>query len=179
MKTSFSGILLPLLILFSNSIMAQRPQEITLVPKIDERVELLSIVFRLAGNEEYNNTQFKIYTDDIHHHFDPFKDHPLIVFAKDLVRENHIGYDAVMSMAVALNQPPLLTPLVPFTNGFLDSRWSRDKANKFALRHTPNGLIPKRQYFFSSLMALLSARMMLSVLLLRQSSLFIPLPYLW
>lgn len=133
MKTSFSGILLPLCILFSISTTAQEKANKALHPQIDERVELVSIVFRLAGSEEYNSEQFKMYTNDIHQHFDPFKEHPLIVFTKQLIKENHVGYDAVMSIAIALNQPPLLTPLVPFTNEVVDARWGKDNANKFAL----------------------------------------------
>jgi len=133
MKTAFSGILLPLCILFSISLSAQEKANLTLNPQIDERVELVSIVFRLAGSEEYNSEQYKMYTNDIHQHFDPFKEHPLIAFTKKLIKENHVGYDAVMSIAIALNQPPLLTPLVPFTNEVVDARWGKDNANKFAL----------------------------------------------
>lgn len=36
------------------------------LPKVDKRVELLSIVFRLAGNNEYNMDMFKNYVKDIH-----------------------------------------------------------------------------------------------------------------
>lgn len=38
------------------------------LPKVDKRVELLSIVFRLAGNREYNQDIFKDYVKDIHDH---------------------------------------------------------------------------------------------------------------
>ena len=36
--------------------------EATLSPEVDPRVELLSIVFRLAGNPEYNMSPLKTYS---------------------------------------------------------------------------------------------------------------------
>jgi len=45
--------------------------EIQLVPHVDERVELLSVVFRLAGNLEYNMSQLALYTTDIDRYFAP------------------------------------------------------------------------------------------------------------
>jgi len=45
--------------------------EIQLVPHVDERVELLSVVFRLAGNFEYNMSQLALYTTDIDRYFAP------------------------------------------------------------------------------------------------------------
>jgi len=51
-------------------------------PGIDRR--MLSIVFRLAGNNEYNAMQFKLYADKIDRFFSPYKDHELIRFAKQL-----------------------------------------------------------------------------------------------
>lgn len=71
-------------------------------PRVDERVELLSIVFRLAGNHEYNSRRFKLYTDKIYEHYTPYKDHELIHFAKRLRKENGVSFDAVMSMAIHL-----------------------------------------------------------------------------
>ena len=53
-------------------------------PKVYERVELLSIVFRLAENPEYSSEKFKLYTDKIYKHYEPYKDHKLIQFVKQL-----------------------------------------------------------------------------------------------
>lgn len=52
-------------------------------PKVDERVELLSIVSRLAGYNEYSSTIFKLYTDRIEKHFAKHKNHELVTFMKD------------------------------------------------------------------------------------------------
>lgn len=101
------------------------------LPKVDKRIELLSIVFRLAGNQEYNQDIFKDYVKDIHDHFDKYKDHPLITFSKELHDKNGVAYDAVMAMSVHLEQPPGLNPVLPFTSGTPENRWGVDNANKF------------------------------------------------
>jgi hypothetical protein len=59
-------------------------------PKVDERVELLSIVFRLADAKEYNSKRFKLYSDKIEKHFDKYKNHDLITFVKQIREENGI-----------------------------------------------------------------------------------------
>jgi hypothetical protein len=101
------------------------------LPKVDRRIELLSIVFRLAGNMEYNDEIFKSYTSDIHNHFDRYKDHELIRFTRSIRDNNGIGFDAVMRMAIYLEQPPALNPVVQFTSDIPDRRWGRENAEKF------------------------------------------------
>ena len=98
-------------------------------PKVDKRVELLSIVFRLAGNSEYNATQFKLYTDKIEQHFGPFKNHELIKFAEKLRNENEISFDVVMSMAVHIDEN--LNPRTEFAESSLEQRWDKDDAVEF------------------------------------------------
>ena len=99
------------------------------IPKVDKRVELLSIVFRLAGNREYNDTRFKLYTDKIEQHFTPYKNHELIKFAEKLRNESGISYDAVVSMAIHIDEN--LNPRTDFTENTLEGRWSKDDADKF------------------------------------------------
>ncbi|MFD2571018.1 DUF4932 domain-containing protein [Spirosoma soli] len=105
---------------------------VQLVPKVDQRVELLSIIFRLAGNDEYNGDQFKKYVQDIHEHFDAYQTHPAVAMAKQLAHDNGVGYDAVMSMAIHLEQPPSLKPIYAFTKAQLDKRWGATNAEAFA-----------------------------------------------
>ena len=50
--------------------------------KVDERVELLSIVFHLAGNPEYNMGRLDGYTGEIDRYFGPYKQHAAVVLAK-------------------------------------------------------------------------------------------------
>lgn len=98
-------------------------------PKVDERVEILSIVFRLAESDEYSSEAFKLYTDKIETHYNPYKNHELIQFIKKLRNENGIGFDNVMSMAIHLDDK--LNPLVEFTEKVPDSRWGKDNAYEF------------------------------------------------
>lgn len=100
-------------------------------PKVDLRVELLSVVFRLAGNNEYNANDNSYYVGRIHNHFDKFKNHELINYAKQLSENNGIGYDAVMSLAVHIDSFPSLNPIVPFSKNVPDERWSVATATKF------------------------------------------------
>jgi hypothetical protein len=104
------------------------PSPPALVPRVDPRVELLSIVFRLAGNSEYQMSPLKSYTEDIDAYFAPYKDHPAVLIAKKLASERDVGFDAVMNLAVHLSFPPALKPLVPFTDDIPDARFGRDNA---------------------------------------------------
>jgi ATP adenylyltransferase/5',5'''-P-1,P-4-tetraphosphate phosphorylase II len=92
-------------------------------PIVDLRVELLGIVYRLVGNEEYNSDDNRWYVQRIHEHFDRFKDHALIRYAQQFRDTLGIGYDAVTAMAVHIEPPPALTPIVPFARSVPESRW--------------------------------------------------------
>ncbi|MBQ0052923.1 MAG: DUF4932 domain-containing protein [Bacteroidales bacterium] len=52
--------------------------------KIDERVELTSIVFRLAEAEEFHTSNAPAYLKDIDNYFDKYSSHPLIKYVKEL-----------------------------------------------------------------------------------------------
>lgn len=98
-------------------------------PRVDKRVELLSIVFRLAGKPEYNSDLFTLYTDRIDNYFAPYKDHELIKFTRSVMNEEGLAYDAVMSMALNLDEK--LNLLTDTKENALDSRWSRKNAENF------------------------------------------------
>lgn len=100
---------------------------------VDRRVELISIVFRLAGHPEYGKCRLQDYAKDIDTHFAKFKDHPAVALARKLRAERGISYDAPMSLAVHLTDLPELaerTPLDKAPEG-LDSRWKADDAREF------------------------------------------------
>ncbi|MDR1341144.1 MAG: DUF4932 domain-containing protein, partial [Prevotellaceae bacterium] len=98
-------------------------------PTVDKRVELLSIVFRLAGNDEYNRDYFKRYIDRIDRHFTPYKNHELIRFARTMAKGRGVSFDAVMCMAVHIDRN--INPLVKFTDRIPESRWGKKNADKF------------------------------------------------
>jgi hypothetical protein len=98
---------------------------------VDDRVELLSIVFRLAGNFEYNMGMLPGYSADIDRYFAPYKNHPAVQMAHLLAEKNGVGFDAVMAMAISLSPPPELKPLVVFTPTVPEKRWGMTDAEKF------------------------------------------------
>lgn len=118
-----------LLCLFPSFLWSQGPG-IT-PPQVDQRVELMSIVFRLAGAQEYTTKRFPRYVDQIEAHFAPHKEHELIKYVKKKVRKKGVGYDAVMAMAISITPPPNMEPLRPFSANFPESRWGKKRATKF------------------------------------------------
>ena len=100
-------------------------------PTIDKRVELLSIVFRLAEKPEYSSKEFTLYTDRIEHHFGKYKNHELIQFTKSIMYENWIGYAQVMSMAIHLDNHLNLLPDVK--DIWQHTGWKKEDAEKFVV----------------------------------------------
>jgi hypothetical protein len=100
---------------------------------VDPRVELMSIIFRLAGNNEYNQCQIPKYDKDIEAYFKPYKDHPAVKFAIELRNRRGVSFDAPMSMAVHLTDANAINELVPFEPhpADLDGRWQYKEAEKF------------------------------------------------
>jgi hypothetical protein len=102
--------------------------------RVDPRVELLSIVFRLAGNPEYNRpNSASPYADAVEEWFGPFRDHPAVVMARALRNRDSVSYDAVMSMAIHLTDARGLAERIPFDTPpeRLDGRWRAEAAREF------------------------------------------------
>ncbi len=100
---------------------------------VDPRVELMSLIFRLAGNPEYNRGRVASYVEEVEEHFGPFRDHAAVKLARQLRRRRGVSYDAVMSMAVHLTDARTLgerVPLEPRPAG-LDVRWPIPEARRF------------------------------------------------
>ena len=101
---------------------------------VDPRVELLSIIFRLAGHPEYNqpNSQSP-YSDDVAKHFGPFREHAVVQTARQLRGSRGVSYDAVMSMAMHIEDTQTLKERIPFDQRppRLDERWRTDEARTF------------------------------------------------
>jgi hypothetical protein len=100
---------------------------------VDPRVELMSIIFRLAGNNEYKMCKIPAYDKDLETYFKPYKDHPAVKFAAELKKKRGVSFDAPMSMAVHLADANTLSPLVPFEPhpADLDDRWQPKETEKF------------------------------------------------
>ncbi|MGB1004267.1 MAG: DUF4932 domain-containing protein [Salibacteraceae bacterium] len=110
----------------------EKKETILKEPVIDKRVELLSIVFRLAGSHEYSQNLFPKYIESIENHFGHFKNHNLIQFVKNELRDEGIGFSSVMSMAIHITQPPNIKPIItPFPNKSLEQPWGEENSIKF------------------------------------------------
>lgn len=108
----------------SKSIAQPQPK---IYAQVDKRIETLSIVARLAGYEEYNDSFAKKYIEHIYHYFDSYKNDTLIGFMKHLRR--NIGYDAVMAMATNLE---LKRNRFSFIDSWKkDLRWNHTDAVQF------------------------------------------------
>jgi hypothetical protein len=117
----------------ANEVSNERKSARSISVSVDPRVELMSIIFRLAGNREYNMSQFLTYVGDIEKHFGQFKDHPVVKLAKQLRNTRGVSYDAVMSMAIHIkdvNDFDLLVPLDPRPQT-LDPRWEASSVVEF------------------------------------------------
>lgn len=101
---------------------------------VDARVELMSIVFRLAGSPEYNQCRVPAYGQAIDRYFAPCRDHEAVRLARELGQQpNSVSYDAVMNMAVQLTDVRSLSERIPFDSpkSRLDARWRGVKARPF------------------------------------------------
>ena len=76
---------------------------------IDSRVELMSILFRLAGNQEYRQCRVPAYDQAIEKYFAPFRNHDAVQLAHSLA----IGFEAPMKLAVSLGDVDSLSELIP------------------------------------------------------------------
>ncbi|MBN2891273.1 MAG: DUF4932 domain-containing protein [Bacteroidales bacterium] len=63
------------LLLFLTSISISLSAQFNIKPEVDERQELLSVVFCLAGFEEYNFNGFNSYSDSAKDYFSTYKKH--------------------------------------------------------------------------------------------------------
>lgn len=100
---------------------------------VDPRVELISIVFRLAGNREYNRCRIPSYNAAIDKHFKPVADHALVALARRLRQDHGVSYDAPMGLAVRL---PALADwkagqALKVSTARLDGRWKPDDLRDF------------------------------------------------
>ncbi len=99
----------------------------------DPRVELMSLIFRLAKNPEYNQGRIKSYNDDTDKHFASFAEHDVVNLARKLRETRGVSYDAVMKMAVHVTDAFSLKERIPFDPQpeTLDKRWTPENAREF------------------------------------------------
>ncbi len=125
-------------------------QNQAVVPKVDERTELLSIIFRLAGASEYINDNIPSYSKAIDVYFAQFINHGAIKFAQKMREENSVGYDAVMSLAISLEISDSVRLCKNLSPKSIDERWGMDNVNEFVKLLNSFYFDTKFRDFFSS-----------------------------
>ncbi len=86
--------------------------------RVDRRVELMSILQRLAGAREYADTPSTAYVSAVDRHFGPHRNHPAVLRTQELRQTYGIGFDGPMWLAVVLDD----TLYVKARPG--DARWA-------------------------------------------------------
>lgn len=114
-------------ILFCNALSGQQK----IVPYVDERVELMSSVFRLMDADEYSDKNNALYVEDIEKHFGKFRNSEFLTNLKKTRNKDGLGYDAVMSMAVNLKIENGKISLSDPKKPSLDERWKSKKLPEF------------------------------------------------
>jgi len=101
---------------------------------VDPRLELLSIVFRFAGNHEFNQpTSNSPYARKVEERFGSLMGHAAIVRARELRNQHSISYDAVASLAMHAKDITTLRIGDGSASVYerLDQRWTLELANDF------------------------------------------------
>lgn len=102
----------------------------------DERTDLMSVVFRLAGCEEYNECLMEEYASSVDSYFAHYKDHNVIALAKEY-HEIAVSWDAVVSYALHLVLPTDNQGLISIDTGFKEGgdtsfdRWTEQQKQDF------------------------------------------------
>jgi hypothetical protein len=112
---------------------AARQDRTKLKVTIDPRVELMGVIFHLAGNLEYNKCKSKPYMGNLNRHFARHRNHPAVKTAKKLRKTRGVSFDAVMGMAVHIEDINSCGEIVPFEPRpeTLDGRWRINEAREF------------------------------------------------
>jgi len=113
--------------------MPPAPPAIPLTVAVDPRVELISIIYRLAGNPEYSRCLVPGYAKDLDAQFASVREHPVVLLARKLRSSRGVSYDAPMSLAVHLKDADnleLRVPLQPWPDG-VDQRWRAEDIHEF------------------------------------------------
>jgi hypothetical protein len=99
--------------------------------EVDPRVELISIVFRLAGSPEFNDGTLRPYAKAIERHFGDFDGHPVVKMAAQLRSTRLMSCDGPMSLAVHIDRNLRLRKTFEEWPSTLDYRWEKQETADF------------------------------------------------
>lgn len=95
---------------------------------VDERFELNSIVWRLAGAKEYSQCDVAVYAAEVDSFFAPYASHPIVDYCKTIRDSTGIGYDAISTassfMRISDGAIVLTSDTMPQYLAVKDKRWT-------------------------------------------------------
>ena len=104
----------------------------TIEVEVNENVELMSILSRMAGFPEYSMDLGGQYITDMDSCFRKHRSHPTVSYMKDLRKKHGISFDAVMDMAIRLQRKNNGFQLIEEEkDDLLDKRWEKVDKGEF------------------------------------------------
>ena len=103
----------------------------SIIPQVNENVELMSILSRMAGFPEYHMDMAGQYIKDMDSYFKDNTEHPAVQYMKELRNNYGISYDAVMSMAIHLDNRDGTLSLIEKDIPTLEKRWKNVDKDEF------------------------------------------------
>lgn len=103
----------------------------SVVPQVNENVELMSILSRMAGFQEYHMDMAGQYIKDMDNYFKDNIEHPAVGYMQTLRNRYGISFDAVMSMAIHLDNRNGTLSLIEEEIPTLDKRWKNVDKDEF------------------------------------------------
>jgi len=110
---------------------ASAPEDRKIMVCVDPRVELIGIVFRLAGNPEFNSGTLRPYVRAIERQFGAFDQHEAVRLAARLRNTRSMSCDGPMSLAVHIDRDCRLREKPEKWPGTLDERWTEEETAEF------------------------------------------------
>jgi hypothetical protein len=110
---------------------ASAPEGRKIMVSVDPRVELIGIVFRLAGNPEFNSGTLRPYVKAIERQFGDFDQHEAVRLAARLRNTRSMSCDGPMSLAVHIDSDYRLRETPEKWPGTLDERWTEEETAEF------------------------------------------------
>ncbi len=95
----------------------------------DARVDLLSLVFHYAGNQEFGKFFLPEFEAAADVWFADMHNHPVIAMAREFHQKHGVSYDAISKLAIRLTPDDL--QLLPDSLKSLDPRWPREQLEEF------------------------------------------------
>src|SRR2546422_5812959 len=154
MIMSFRAAALTLLLVLPSLRVAAQSKELRI--GVDRRVELIAIIFKLAGSGEFSPTHLPQYSADIDRFFGPQRNHEAVTLARGLRDRYGVAQSRVMAIPIRLTDPPELKERVPFdsSGGWpappAETRRFVEAARRFAIVSRANDFFESHRALYDS-----------------------------